>query len=53
MLLEQVWVVITAEELKILHLADIVDDCELLSQVGLEADSNLVTPGHVPAAVSL
>jgi len=52
-LLEQVGVIVAAEELKLLHLTDIVDDRELLSQVGLEAEFDLVTPCHVLAVGTL
>lgn len=52
-LLEQAGVIVAAEELKLLHLTDIVDDCELLSQVRLKAEFDLVTPCHVLAVGTL
>jgi hypothetical protein len=37
----------------LLHFTDIVDHCELLSQVGLQAEFDLVTSSHVLAVGSL
>jgi hypothetical protein len=52
-MLEQVWVLVIAKELKLLHFTYIVDDSELLSQVRLQAELDLVTSSHVLAVSTL